>query len=73
MPREAMLRHLEMRYSEVPAAVGMANNGNLVELLLAPDGLTWTIVLTLPRGVSCLIASGEDWQMLAPPKLGEPS
>ncbi len=38
----------------------------LVELLTAKDGITWTIILTSPKGISCLIASGDGWQPLAP-------
>ena len=46
-------------------AIGVTN-GRLVELLTAKDGLTWTIILTSPQGVSCLIASGDGWRPLTP-------
>ncbi len=63
--RDGLLTQLERKYGEVPVAIGVAD-GRLVELLTAKDGMTWTIILTSPQGVSCLIASGEGWQPLAP-------
>jgi hypothetical protein len=63
--REALLSQLEHKYGEVPVAIGVAN-GKLVELLTAKDGMTWTIILTSPKGISCLIASGDGWRPLAP-------
>jgi hypothetical protein len=63
--RDALLSQLAHRYGEVPVAIGVAN-GRLVELLTAKDGLTWTIILTSPQGVSCLIASGDGWRPLTP-------
>jgi hypothetical protein len=58
--RDALLSQLANRYGEVPVAIGVAD-GRLVELLTAKDGITWTIILTTPQGVSCLIASGDGW------------
>jgi hypothetical protein len=63
--RDGLLTQLEQKYGEVPVAIGVAD-GALVELLTAKDGMTWTIILTSPKGMSCLIASGEGWQTLAP-------
>ena len=71
-PRDAMLRELATRYVEAPAAIGIGA-GNLVELLTAPDGLTWTIIWTTPAGRSCIMASGEGWRMLEPSVPDEPS
>ena len=63
--RDGLLGQLEQKYGEVPVAIGVAD-GRLVELLTAKDGMTWTIILTSPKGVSCLIASGEGWRPLVP-------
>ncbi len=67
--RDGLLNQLERKYGEVPVAVGVTGvvaGGALVELLTTKDGLTWTIILTSPQGLSCLIASGEGWRPLAP-------
>ena len=63
--RDGLLTQLEQKYGEVPVAIGVAD-GRLIELLTTKDGMTWTIILTSPKGVSCLIASGEGWRPLAP-------
>ncbi len=49
--------------SESQVAIGIANNGRLVEVFSAGDGSTWTIVMTTPQGKSCVVASGEDWYL----------
>ncbi len=67
--RDSLLTQLEQKYGEVPMAIGVAD-GALIELLTAKDGITWTIILTSPKGMSCLIASGDGWQPLAPAPTG---
>ncbi len=63
--RDALLSKLEQKYKEVPVAIGVSRGG-LVELLTTDDGFTWTIILTLPKGVSCMVAAGEGWRPLTP-------
>ncbi len=67
--RDGLLSQLESKYGEVTVAIGVAD-GQLIELLTAKDGITWTIILTSPKGLSCLVASGEGWQPLAPAPTG---
>ena len=56
-------QHLENKFGESPIAVALANNGALVELFSTGDGATWTMVLTTPMGVSCVLVSGEALDM----------
>jgi hypothetical protein len=42
-------------------------NGHLVEVFASNDGTSWTIVVTRPDGWSCIVAVGEDWEMLPNP------
>ncbi len=65
-PRDGVLSHLESKYGEVPVAVGVTSAGGLVEVLTTGDGLTWTIIVTLPNGISCMVAAGEGWRNVAP-------
>jgi hypothetical protein len=60
--RTGVVAGLESRYSEKPIAAGLDNNGALVEVLAAPEGDTWTILVSMPNGVSCVVAAGENWQ-----------
>ena len=60
--RTDVVSQLGDKYKEAPSAVGLANNGGLIEVLTSGDGSTWTIILSMPNGTSCLLAAGEDWQ-----------
>jgi len=62
--RGTVKQHLSKNYKEKSIALGVANNGGVVELFTAKDGSTWTIVITLPTGPTCLIAAGKDWEDL---------
>jgi len=42
--------------------MGIANYGGLVEILSSQSGTSWTIILTMPNGVTCMIAAGENWE-----------
>lgn len=67
--RDSLITQLEQKYGEVPVATGVAD-GALIELLTAKDGMTWTIILTSPKGMSCLIASGDGWWPIVPAPAG---
>ncbi len=60
--RDSVLSALAKKYQEQPVAIGVTDTGGLVEVLATADGKTWTIILTTPRGMSCLLASGEGWR-----------
>ena len=64
--RESVLPILAKKYQEQPIALGVTNTGNLVELLTSPKGRTWTLIITDPRGRTCLMATGEGWRPLLP-------
>ena len=60
-PRAAVLELLGNEFSEATVAVGLASSGGVIEVLASDDGNTWTIMLTMPDGTSCVVASGEAW------------
>ena len=61
-PRSDLVQHLASNYHEQPAAAGLADNGSLLEVFASKDGETWTVVLSMPNGTACLVATGEQWQ-----------
>lgn len=65
--RNDFVTRLENGYQEFNSAMGMSSNGALVELYTSEEG-TWTLMLTQPNGVSCLIAAGEHWESFGNPK-----
>ncbi len=62
--RNAVVTQLSKQYSEAPVAMGLANNGGLIEILSSDKGQSWTIILTMPNGMTCMIAAGEGWEAL---------
>ncbi len=62
--RSRVIGHLADKYKEATVAVGVTNSGGLVEVLSSGDGQTWTIIVSSPTGVTCLLATGEGWRAL---------
>jgi hypothetical protein len=54
---------LAKRYAETPISMGVTIGGAVVEIYASPEG-TWTLLITQPNGVTCLIAAGKDWENL---------
>ncbi len=65
---------LEKNYNERRSGLGLTSNGGVIELFTAESG-SWTILITMPGGVTCIIGSGEGWeaQRQLPALLGEVS
>jgi len=59
--REAIIERLSVKYEEAPVSLGITATGSLLEVLASPSG-SWTIILTLPGGPTCLVTSGEGWR-----------
>ena len=65
-----LTKQLGSAYSEAQVAVGLASNGGVVEVFSTDDGSSWTIVMTMPTGMSCVVASGEAWERTTKVALG---
>ena len=55
---------LHKDYSEKPIAFGVQGDGSLMQVYASRTGETWTVVLTTPTGVSCIVAEGTRWEDL---------
>ncbi len=55
--RNVVVNQLSNQYSEAPVAMDVANNGGVLEILSSSAGKSWTIILTMPSGVSFMIAA----------------
>ena len=60
--RTDVVEHLAGKYKEAPMAIGLADNGGVIEVLSSQTGTSWTIIITMPSGTSCMIAAGENWE-----------
>lgn len=59
--RAQLIERLEQRYQERQVSNGINYNGVVVEIFASAEG-HFTILATSPDGISCLIASGDNWQ-----------
>jgi hypothetical protein len=64
--RSDLVKHLESQYREQPRFHGMTDNGSLLEVFTSPDGGTWTVTVSIPNGISCMVASGQQWDVTIP-------
>jgi len=60
--RRDIVAKLAQDFREEPASAALTNDGHLLEVLKSNNDSTWSILLTAPNGVSCLVAAGESWQ-----------
>lgn len=58
--RSKIVAKLAERYQEQPRGRGLTARELLMELFISPEG-TWTLLVSQPNGVSCLIAAGDGW------------
>lgn len=73
-PRETVLEQLSQTYGESRRGMGIAANNTVMEVFAAEGG-SWTVIVTLPDGMTCLVASGQGYETLSGerPARGEPA
>ncbi len=59
-----MVAALKKKYQEQRRGLGVAANYGVMEFFVSPKG-TWTVVMSTPNGMSCILAAGRDWEELA--------
>ncbi len=63
-PKPVAIRIFAVVTLEAPVAIAIANNGALIELYAKRDKSSWTLVMTRPGGLSCVLVAGEEWNEL---------
>lgn len=58
--RAKIIDQLKTKYNETRQAVGLISNSGAAELYVSQKG-TWTMLVTLESGKSCIIAAGHSW------------
>lgn len=70
-PRDAVVDRLAEGYGETRQSMGLGANNAVVEVFASSETGSWTITVTQPSGITCLVASGQGYETLAealPPK-----
>ena len=62
---QVVVEQLQARFGEVRQSIGLGQNNSVVEMFASTATGTWTIVVTTPNGMACLVASGENWEDVA--------
>ena len=66
--RESIITQLKKQFGESERGVGLSGAEALVEIWSSEKTGTWTIVMTRPNGITCVMASGESWIESPAPK-----
>ncbi len=62
--RDTVIERLASEFAEHPVALGIANDGSVVEVLSSATRGGWTLIVTRPDGTACMIAAGENWEAI---------
>ena len=64
--RDAITAKLEQRYSEHQKGAGLVSGTRLLEIWHSEKTGTWTILMTRPDGIACVMATGKHWRDTPP-------
>jgi len=64
-PRDMVVEQLAANFGESRQSIGLAAQGTVVEVFASFETGTWTITVTNPQGIACLIASGHAFEAAA--------
>ncbi|MFC3613047.1 hypothetical protein ACFORG_04680 [Lutimaribacter marinistellae] len=64
-PREVVIERLAERYGEARRGIGLVQQGSVMEVFASDQTGTWTITVTMPDGTTCLVASGQAYEVIA--------
>jgi hypothetical protein len=64
-PHAIVVERLADRYGESRQTIGLGSNNAVVETFASIETGSWTITVTTPGGLTCLVASGQAFELLA--------
>ncbi|MEO0401241.1 MAG: hypothetical protein AAF214_02595 [Pseudomonadota bacterium] len=64
-PRDLVVNRLAEGYGETRQSMGLGANNAVIEVFASDESGTWTITVTTPNGMTCLVASGQAFEELA--------
>lgn len=65
--RDDVVERLRQKYGESRRGIGLLQDQRVVEIWTSEKSGSWTIVVTLPDGSTCLLAAGENWEPMDEP------
>ncbi len=61
-PRAQVLDIIESRHRETRRAIGLTGSQTVMELYASDRSGSWSILVTLPNGLTCLVAAGTGFE-----------
>lgn len=62
--RKHVIDRLAAAYGETRQSIGLGANNQVVEIFASEETGTWTITVTTPNGLTCLVASGQAYETI---------
>jgi hypothetical protein len=69
--RDSMIERLKERFGETERGMGLSGSEAMVEVWSSKKTGTFTIVMTRPDGIACVLATGDSWVDAAADKAPE--
>ncbi|MGB7263413.1 MAG: hypothetical protein WBC68_15220 [Albidovulum sp.] len=63
--RDDVVAQLAAKFGETRQSIGLAANNAVIETFVSTSTGTWTITVTGASGMTCLVASGQNFETLA--------
>lgn len=63
--RDIVVGQLSDKYGETRRSMGLSANNTVMEMFASSSSGSWTITVTLPDGMTCLVASGQGFETVA--------
>ena len=71
--RGAIVERLARDYGESRQSIGLVGGRQVLEVFASEETGSWTILLTAPDGIACLVATGELFHRFDSVPPGEPA
>lgn len=73
--RPQVLETLAQKYGETRRSMGISADQTVMELFASTESGSWTLTVTLPTGMTCLVAAGQNFETVAEelPAKGDPA
>ncbi|MGB7243201.1 MAG: hypothetical protein WBC93_14075 [Sulfitobacter sp.] len=66
MPRDALVQSLQAIHKEKLTGGGLQNPQQLLEVWSSEQSGRFTVFVTRPDGISCVVATGKNWNSVVP-------
>jgi len=67
LPRETLVETLQANYGEALTGGGLVSPQRILEVWSSEDSGSFTVFFTRPSGISCVVATGENWNSIVIP------